>query len=112
MSYWQALNVFRNFDTPAVPGCYVIYFDGVPVYVGQSNNLRSRLSRHNFRHSYACSVHTPWGELPNKVVITAKYKASRRRGDWAMWELRLIHRLKPDFNQTHKGRAKSVGADG
>lgn len=101
MSAWQQLNIFKRAEIPATPGCYVILFNGEAVYVGESNNLRSRFSRHNFRHGYARNIYTPWGELPDSVVLTAKFKPSRRLGDWRMWEVRLINRLRPDFNKTH-----------
>lgn len=109
MSFWQQLNPFLRGDIPTRPGCYVIFFNGEAVYVGQSNNLRSRFSRHHFRLGYARNVHTPWGELPDNVVVTAKFKPSRRLGDWLMWEIRLINRLQPDFNRTHKGQLVSGG---
>lgn len=41
--------------------------------------------------------------LARKCVVL-KIKRSRRRGDWAMQEIRLIHRLRPEFNSQHKGR--------
>ncbi len=31
---------------PAVPGIYLFHYDGKPIYVGQSRNLRRRLSQH------------------------------------------------------------------
>ena len=33
-------------DAPQTFGVYVLYWDGVPVYVGQARNLRNRLRDH------------------------------------------------------------------
>lgn len=85
---------------PRVPGVYAIYFDDELVYIGQSNDMGARLVRHAIRYGYAGNIHTPWGSIPDTVNVTAKIKKSRVRGDWAMWEIRLIERLSPRFNRT------------
>lgn len=87
---------------PDEPGVYAIYFGREVVYVGQSNNLRVRIARHHLRPGYAKNYHTPWGDIPHQDV-TCKYRVSRRLGDWAMWEIRLIDRLQPRFNKTFSG---------
>jgi excinuclease UvrABC nuclease subunit len=87
-------------DIPAAAGVYVIYFGEEIVYIGQSNNMRARFARHNVRYGYWREIITPWGEISADISVTAKIRISRRYGDWAMWELRLIHRLKPKFNGT------------
>jgi hypothetical protein len=73
---------------PTAAGVYVLYRGAEAVYVGQSCNIRHRLRRHfNSRES---------GAQPSWE--TCKFKLSKRMGDWAMWEIRLIHRLKPVGN--------------
>lgn len=89
---------------PEVAAVYAIYFDQVLVYIGSSVNVKSRIRRHNFRFGYGQNIHTPWGELPATIEVGIKIKPSRRLGDWAMSEIRLIARLRPEFNQLHKGR--------
>lgn len=90
---------------PNIACCYAVYFDGSLRYIGSTNDLRNRFSGHAFRHSYAKSFITPWGEFDLPLSITIKYSASRRYGDWLMREARLIRRLKPVFNKKLKGRA-------
>lgn len=87
-------------DVPNLPAVYVIMLDSVAVYVGQSHYLRERINRHGIRRGYAKNYHTPWASFPDTCKLTAKAKLSVRYGDWAMWELRLIRRLKPRFNGT------------
>jgi excinuclease UvrABC nuclease subunit len=89
---------------PRVAGVYAIYFDNELVYVGQSNDIGARLTRHAIKFGYDSNIHTPWGSIPDSVKVTAKVKRSRVLGDWAMWEIRLIHKLKPRFNCTYLER--------
>ena len=103
---WTSYQIMPRTDTP-LPRCagvYAIYFDGELVYIGQSNNIANRFSEHKFRHGYARCIRTPWADIDENTVITVKVKRSRRLGDWAMWEIRLIHRLKPFYNRQHRGR--------
>lgn len=90
-------------DLPTKPGVYVIKFNNEVVYIGQSNNLRSRITRHQIRYGYARNIITPWGDVSDTTRVTCKYRVSRRLGDWAMWEIRLIDRLQPRFNKTYTG---------
>ena len=87
---------------PRCAGAYAIYFDGRLVYIGQSCDIANRFSEHCFRYGYGRHIVTPWGEVPESTTITVKVKRSRRLGDWAMWEIRLIARLRPVFNSHHK----------
>lgn len=71
---------------PPFPGCYVVYSpEGHLLYVGQSQNLRSRFSAHKSNGSF------PKG-------FTLKVRFGDRFGDWAMREARLIYRLRPPLN--------------
>jgi len=109
MSYWKAIEVIptNGERLPAGAGVYVIYIAGVPVYVGQSVDIRNRFNGHNFRFGYSPCIHTPWGDYPQGTPIIAKIKLSRRLGDWAMWEIRLISRLRPAFNRHFNGRKRA-----
>ncbi len=64
--------------------------------------LRQRIGSYRIRPTYGTGHFTPWGQF-NRVVV--KVKTSYRYGDWAMRELRLIRRLKPDYNRTCLGRS-------
>jgi len=80
------------------PCCYAIYFDGSLIYVGQTENLKGRLSAHRTK-----------GALRGRDLdkITIKAKLGRRYGDWAMTEARLIKRLKPLLNVARIGEYRS-----
>lgn len=89
---------------PPVPACYVVLFDGSPIYVGQTENLRQRFRGHGFhlvanRDEPAPMWLTPWGMF-NAFRVQFKRRTSTRRGDWLMHEARLIKRLNPTFNRT------------
>lgn len=80
---------------PRKPACYVIYLDGDLAYVGQASDLSTRISAHGIRQGYSNVVHTKWGEFAS-VVVKARF--GDQLGDWAMREIRLIHRLQPRLN--------------
>ncbi len=89
---------------PRFAGVYAVYFDEHLVYLGSSVDIANRFSEHRIRFGYAKNLITPWGDVSSDTRITLKVKRSRVRGDWAMWEIRLIHRLQPMFNRQHRGR--------
>ena len=103
MPRWVTASMPYDAALPAAPGVYVVFYDSEPVYVGQSNNLRVRVARHNIRFGYARNIITPWGDFPDTTKVTLRFRVSRRLGDWAMWEIRLISRLHPRFNSTFSG---------
>lgn len=80
---------------PDGPCCYVVYSQGVLVYVGQTVNLRHRMS------TSRSWKRNPWSSLPELVV---KVRISFKYGDWAMVELRLIRRFQPSMNSQLVGR--------
>jgi hypothetical protein len=87
MSAWKSVELFASRGEYVMPGslpkvaaCYAIYVDGRLVYIGQA----------------------PWGS-GSRIVV--KYRQSRKYGDWAMVELRLIRRLSPSGNRVHVRRA-------
>ncbi len=111
MSYWvehEIIGFCGCLSLPRCPGVYVICFNGKPVYVGQSIDLAGRLSSYKFRYGYAKNIHTPWGSIPDDIRVTAKAKQSRRLGDWAMWEIRLIKRLSPEYNSHRVTRRRAA----
>jgi hypothetical protein len=95
---------------PRFAGAYALYIDGRLVYVGQSCDIANRFSEHAIRLGYAKNIHTPWGTFPDTTAIVLKVKRSRVLGDWAMWEIRLIRRLRPQFNDRLRGRKLKVAA--
>lgn len=102
---WIKFNALRPSLMPAEAACYAVYWNGRLVYIGQTTDLRNRFHLHNFRLGYANNIHTPWGHnCPDTDVFTVKARFSERLGDWAMREIRLIRRLRPEFNSHHKGR--------
>lgn len=81
------------------PGVYVVYGDGVLVYVGQSGSVSKRICTHRIVYSYGSSILTPWGQFK---TVRVKVRYSTKFGDWAMREIRLIWRLKPIGNRFGK----------
>jgi predicted GIY-YIG superfamily endonuclease len=97
-SRWVVLDP-SAYPLPAIPACYVFYGDGRLLYVGQTTDFKARMKSHNVRLRYSNGYTGPWGdyrEMSVKVHFGIAY------GDWAMRELRLIQRLRPEFNRQHK----------
>lgn len=105
---WERYDLMKD-RIPPVSCVYAVYFDADLVYVGSSVDVRNRFSEHKIRYGYAKNIITPWCDVPSWTRITLKIKRSIRRGDWAMWEIRLIHRLRPTFNRQHTGRKARHG---
>ena len=84
------------------PCVYCVKIDGIVVYVGSTRRFRSRFYEHKFRYSYGKTVILPWCEINVGQTLTVKIKQSRKYGDWAMDEIRLIRKLKPIYNKAHK----------
>lgn len=99
---WATYDLMNGLGIPRFPGAYAIYFGDELVYVGQSNDIGTRFYEHKFRYGYCKNIITPWGDIPESVKVTLKVKRTRVVGDWAMWEIRLIRRLCPRFNQHHR----------
>jgi hypothetical protein len=103
MSKWQSFGLYpKKLNFPNRACVYAVYFDGDLVYIGQSSSFSNRFSGHAFRYGYGKNIHTPWADVSDTTKIDIKVKFSERLGDWAMWEIRLIRRLKPKFNQHHR----------
>jgi hypothetical protein len=88
------------------PGCYVVYTDGVPIYIGQTISLKLRFRRYAIKPVEGGGFDTPWGYLENMRV---KVKYARRYGEQAMLELRLIRRLQR--NHILRNTIKYRGSD-
>lgn len=102
---WESYNLMKQKPAmPCLPGVYAVYFDRDLVYIGSTNNLRNRFSGHAFRYGYAKNIVTPWETIPDSTEITVKFRQTKKFGEWAMREMRLIHRIQPLFNSHHKGR--------
>lgn len=81
---------------PSIPACYVVFLNGQVGYIGQTVNLSSRMRNYQFRSGYGDNeTISTFGFHSNCYV---KYRITRRFGDWAMVELRLIRRLHPELN--------------
>ncbi len=72
------------FILPDCPGVYVLYWHGELIYVGSTVSVLNRLEDHRTE-----------GLIRFDRV---KYKLTRKMGDWAMIEVRLIARLRPRLN--------------
>ena len=101
MSNWKKLNPCDIASVPNTPCVYCFIHKNVVVYVGSTLRFRSRFYEHNIRYGYAKNIVTPWGSFDDGSVLL-KIKPFKKYGDWAMNELRLIKKLKPIFNKTHK----------
>lgn len=93
---------------PHCAGVYAIYFDDYLKYIGSSKNIASRVGQHRIRYGYGKNIHTPWADICSNTVITIKVKPSIKMGQWAMDEIRLIHKLRPEFNCVHGSRPKRM----
>jgi hypothetical protein len=109
MSKWKKFGLYPNKTTLPNRACvYAVYFNDLLVYIGQSSSLSNRFSGHAFRYGYAKNIHTPWADIPSDTKIDIKAKFSEKLGDWAMWEIRLIRKLKPCFNRHHRNKRLEV----
>jgi excinuclease UvrABC nuclease subunit len=95
-SAWVTADPTEYWKLPAVPAVYAVTLNGRVVYVGQSTNLFKRFNAYRMRMAYGEGTLTPWGQVVG--IVAMKYSRSRRFGDWAMRELRLIRRLRPEWN--------------
>lgn len=104
---WYGVDPFHAWRSiePGTGGVYAYFWNGRPIYVGQSSNIRARLRsykvrvRRDERGLYAV---TPWGEFKPRGSggLGLWLRASSRAGDWLMHEQRLIRRLRPTYNRS------------
>ncbi len=98
---WHTFEVEHLDSLPHRAGVYAVFVGGELVYVGQSNDLCVRFRGHNIRCGFDANIKLPWCDVPWATPVYVKVKFSRVLGDWAMWEIRLITRLKPRFNRNY-----------
>lgn len=102
---WAAYSMFPALDKlPRFAGVYAVYINDALVYIGSSVDIANRFSEHKLRYGYGDSLITPWGDYPGDARVVLKVRRSLVYGDWAMWELRLIQRLRPVHNRRGLGR--------
>tara|TARA_R110000868_G_scaffold398684_1_gene672055 strand:- start:396 stop:749 length:354 start_codon:yes stop_codon:yes gene_type:complete len=87
---------------PKVSCAYVIYFNDKLVYIGSTQDLKTRYSGREIRYGFAKNIHTRWGSFNDDTKITLKYKPIKRFGFWLALEARLIRKLQPIFNKKLK----------
>lgn len=105
MSAWFEFDPLDPHTVFRGAGTYVIYSNGVVVYVGSSRQVRHRIQAHRLDVEYGVRA-SEWTKYPNLI---GKAKPSERLGDWAMREIRLIHRLRPPLNVHGKSREVRIG---
>lgn len=74
-------------DLPEWPCCYVVYYKGDPIYIGQTENLKLRFRQHRSK--------SPWRYAADKI----KAKLPRTFGQWAMDERRLLVKITTEYNR-------------
>lgn len=83
---------------PPTGGVYAVFAGRKLLYVGETENLHKRIV---WGHCIRCTgysgwITTPWGEFQH---VSVRFRVSRKYGEWAMAERRLIRRLQPQFNR-------------
>lgn len=103
MSRWERYEL-EDCEPENFPAVYVMYFDGMPLYVGSTRFLRKRIFQHavNYRH-YCNGILSPWGEFD---TFWMKYRKEKQYGESAMAELRLIKKLRNLRNMRHVKAAR------
>lgn len=103
---WTRFNPYNKKTLPDCAGVYVIYRGRRIIYIGSSTRMRHRWSAHCLDACpamYHMKAAKPW---PLFDSLSGKYSLSRRLGDWAMREIRLISRIKPKMNTHHTKRGQ------
>jgi len=89
-------------ELPHYPAVYVIYLNERLSYIGQTNNLHTRIHSHRIS-IWKGIINTRWGKVAD---IYIKIKCPSIYGKEAMIEKRLIYRLKPPLNKSLPKRKK------
>jgi hypothetical protein len=109
---WRYANAIQS-NIPFDPGVYVVFAHGRPIYIGSASRLRARiLNGHRVKSmGFSGWLQTPWGDfqVDKSDGFHIRFSTSRKYGDWAMRELRLIRRLRPAQNKNHKPREAAIG---
>lgn len=109
MSHWIAMHPINSIgDFEPRAATYAIYDALVGlIYIGETTNMRARMHQHSFVCSrYSLSYRTVQFGLISNPTIKVKY--ARKIGQEAMWERRLIRRLRPLRNQRGVTKAEAM----
>lgn len=106
MSRWITGDPTLYWNLPAVPAVYAVVLNGRVKYVGECINLFRRFNAYRMREGFGGGTFTPWGQFKGSLIL--KYSPSRRFGDWAMRELRLIRKLRPEWNCVGSTRPRNM----
>ncbi len=114
MSRWNRIEYSEEyaccFDVLDKPGVYTVYGDNRIIYIGQSSSIKKRFTSYQIRlilEEYPNKIYSykrsPWGTFEDLFI---KVSYSKKFGDWAMRELRLIKKLNPPFNTQHAKKVR------
>jgi excinuclease UvrABC nuclease subunit len=102
---WKKFRLIDDFDKlPLLPGVYCIYINNEIVYIGSSVNIKKRIGEYKFESHCKKYNITPWQFIDKTLPIFVKISLSKKLGDWAMKEIRLISKLQPKFNKSFKNK--------
>lgn len=108
---WKTYEIFpkKPQALPKFAGVYVVFLNDQLSYIGSSIDVAKRFNNYGFRSRDGVARYSqprfPWAPVSETTRISVKVKRSKRFGDWAMREIRLIDRLRPRFNCQHKAGA-------
>lgn len=94
MSSWTTVSLVPSLriedQIQSSPGVYVIFGDGLLVYIGSSRDVGARLRSHLVATGSGEGFKTKWGLFKDTKI---KIRPSKKYGDWLMYEARLLRRL-------------------
>jgi excinuclease UvrABC nuclease subunit len=97
---WQYFDPTAWWGAPIKPGVYAFFSGKTPLYIGSSTCMAVRMKQWKFvHHDDLYHTTTPWGVYDK---VWAKCRVMKKYGSWLMLEARLIQRLQPLHNTTHK----------
>ncbi len=96
-TYWCKFNINQLDEIGMCPAVYAVYHKGSLIYIGSSCRVRHRLKEHLRKSSIFFGLERKWPKPEGHYSFKIKY--SQKVGDWAMWELRLINKLRPSLNR-------------
>ena len=96
MKQWQTFWIEDKDNLPERPACYAVLQHCFVVYVGQTDNLRGRMTKW-YEQGNVIYCHGK-REVSLSGFVEFKYRLPKKRGEEAMIEKRLIDRLRPRYN--------------
>lgn len=102
VSRWKIIPTNAIFtDVPSCPGVYAIYKGNELVYVGQTSNLRKRLTTHRCSARGGNTRRLTAIDCLGTTALWFKVRpCDHRFGEWLSLEYRLLRRLRPKLNRT------------